>query len=256
MSIELTKDPFDIPNGYTVIAKVEGGKDNGKYIMVNGDNFKGNLKKLLKVKLEINDGEIMPVLYKNGISRVFIAGPTKSGKSYLLNKILGETDRPIYFFSRLEHDDSIDNENIRRINCQKFKEKDCDIDMKEFKDGIIVFDDAETFSDKNITKNLSTLRDGFLETGRHYVPAVLSTSHFLCNGMKTRQSLLESNCIIVFPRSGGLKYQFINYLKDRMAFNRNQISEITKLIPTTRWIAIYNEHPTTLISQHTVEIIN
>ncbi len=256
MSIKLSKSLNDKSlEDYTLVAIIEGGKYNKNYVFVSdkSDSPFKNIKKNIRIKIVIPDGVVTPLLNSQGPSRCLIAGPTKSGKSYLLNKMLKLTSRPIYLFSALDFDPSIDDGlDINRIDCNSLLESD--FDMSALEDGIVVFDDAETFKTKSLNSKVLELNNHIFERGRHHCPSTIKTSHFLLNGDKTRQGLLECNFIVMFHR-GGMKYQVINYLKDRLGFSKPQIETILSEARDSRWIALYTDHPMTLLTEHSVELI-
>lgn len=227
------------------------GKIGKKYLCIYSDeNDKYDHNKEYVCK---EGEEIEPLLSKKGLTRTLIAGPTGAGKSTLLRKMLQKTDKPVRFFSRLDHDDVIDPYiNVKRVDCSDL---DIDpIDIDELADHIVVLDDTDTFRNKQIVKELDNLADSALETGRHYdIPAIIRTSHFLLNNKKTRQSLLESNCIICFHRSG-LKYQLMNYLKTRIGLTPNQIREILNM--KGRWLAIFVNMPQCVFTDKEIKMID
>jgi energy-coupling factor transporter ATP-binding protein EcfA2 len=250
MSIKLLKKISDLKEGFTAIAIVKGGEYDNYLACISAVAERGTPS-----KIQLKKGEFIPLLNKDGISRVFMAGPTKSGKSTLLNKMLDHVakKRPIYLFSRLDHDESIKEtgRNLIRVNCYGLL--DTDLDIKELIDGVVVIDDADTFADKTIDKKMLRLNNQILETGRHYITAVIKTSHFLMNNVSTRQNLLESNFIIVFVR-GGLMYQFLNFLKTRLGFKGEKSDQIVNYAKEARWVGFYTDAPLTLMTETIIEV--
>lgn len=234
MSFSITKD---VGKDDVVLAIIKGGKLNGHYLTVRTEG-------LGKKNCQLKDGEFIPILSRNGINAVYLAGPRKSGKTTLMCKILNQANKDIYLFSRLGEgeDDSLclDTDNdVERVDINQLL--DYPMDWRELEGRIVVLDDAETAPDPRVNKAVQILADQILESGRRHIPAIIRTGHFLLNSKQTRQGLLESNFIVFFHRSGGLTYQIIRFLKEHAGLNKHQIEQVMAI--PGRWVGFFRDAP-------------
>ena len=84
----------------------------------------------------------------------YITGPSGSGKSAYTRKYLEQwrkknKDKEIYMFSSLPEDDSLDEIKPKRIRLDASLHED-PIDIDEFADSVMIFDDIAVISDKKI----------------------------------------------------------------------------------------------------------
>ena len=118
------------------------------------------IQKLLKTQLDFTDDEnkrCFPLPQKKS-ERIYVPAPSGSGKSTFIGMYLTELrkkykKRPIYIFSRVEEDAPLDKfKNTFRIplNRKTFEEEP--LEIENFKNGILIFDDIDTILDKPLVK--------------------------------------------------------------------------------------------------------
>ena len=155
-------------------------------------------------------------------------------------------------YSKMDKDDVIDC--IKGVKRIKLNEEilDADIDIKDLKNSLIICDDIDTITNKQVCKLVANLRDDLLENARHYNIYLCCVSHQILNYKSTRHLILESDIIVFFPRSGG--YQIKRFLKEYMSLERKQVDDVMKI--PSRWIAINkNTFPNTYIGENDIYIL-
>ena len=148
----------------------------------------------------------------------YVAGASGSGKSTFTKNLIIKhhilfPDSPIYLFSRLREDIAFDkleeNKIIIRIPIDEtFAAEPIDM-LSDIPDGsMVVFDDVDTFTDKNIMKNINDIKLQILELGRHKKIYCIITSHLINSNDRnaTRVIMNELSTITIFPRGGGSAY--------------------------------------------------
>jgi len=247
---------FSFNNGRAV-AKIKGGKYDGKIIHIdNGENEepttkskKGKKEKndILGTDFEIDDGklEIIPNLEQR--ETLYIAGPSGSGKSTFAAKYIQKYQKifhnPVYVFSR-------DNGGDKEINAlnpiyipitEDLLANPIDI-TEEMQDALILFDDCNTIQDDKVRKSVEKLINDILEVGRKLNIYIVVTSHLVIpNERKQARTIMnEMQVLTVFPKSGSS--QQISYcLKTYFGLNKDQIEEILSL--PSRQVTIYKTFP-------------
>lgn len=240
-------------DGETVLARIESrGKPTGEYVVARQTDRGGKRVKNERCIVMGNDEKLVPVLSRGGLKRVLLAGSTGCGKSMLAAKMLEQCPHEIVAFSRLAEDPSIDDHvKVTRIPLDALT--DTDIDMTDLAGKVLLADDWETYRDKKVVKKIQELVDSCLETGRHEgVSFVLRTTHHLLNGKVTRQALLESNGIALFPHSGGVKHGR-DFMKSRLGISGMVANRMMKT--PSRWIVMYMDTPNTAIFEDHIELL-
>ena len=139
MSYSIVKD---VGRDDVAIARIKGGKRDGEFLLIRPEGVG-------KKSFELRDGELIPVLSKNGANGVYIAGARRSGKTTLLSNILESTDKDIMLFTRLDdgEDPSLNIENpVERVDLNQLLDQP--MDWKECTSKIAIFDDAFTSPNK------------------------------------------------------------------------------------------------------------
>lgn len=200
-------------------------------------------KSALHKEIIINDGQIFPIPRVDGVERLYICGPSESGKTtyvynYLKKYVKMYPDRKIYIFSLVHDDDDIlDELNPTRIPItDKLLNKN--ILTEHFKNAIVIFDDVDTIRNKKLSNYVHSLRDDLLKTGRHYNISVITTNHFLVGGKETKAMLNESSSITIFPKAS-LNYRYM--LQTYCGFSKEQLKKLKNL--PSRWVTIYKRYP-------------
>ena len=190
----------------------------------------------------------------------YIIGRSGSGKSYFIKQWILNfyrqlyKKRKVYIFSALKDDKTLDDLTfIKRIKLdQEFLEDD-EIEIDDFKDSLLIFDDTDTIKDKNIKQKVDHILDEVLVIGRHHNISALITRHTATNGRDTKLILAESHSYVIFPNGMGNKS--ISYLLDNyLGLDKSQIKKIKKL--KSRAITINRTFPLTVVSEHECFVLN
>lgn len=222
------------------IAQIEGGKLNKKILYITDPKYRKGSE-----IIELKSGGVFIPLPSFDRQIAYIAGPSGSGKSWYA-KLFGQKykvlypENDIYLLSRVSNDPSLNdleaisiiNENIGDVNIEK--------DMKN--GALVIFDDCDTISDKQLKENVHKLQNDILECGRHQNIYQIVVSH-LINGndrKNTRTILNECHTLTIFPKAGST--YGINYvLKHYLGLSKKQIEEIISL--PSRWVTIGKNAP-------------
>ena len=101
-----------------------------------------------------------------------IRGVSGSGKSTYTRKYLEQykkkfKSRPIYLFSSLPSDESLDKVGPKRIKLDETLHTD-PIKVDELSESICIFDDIDVISEKKVREAVYDILNQVLEIGRHY----------------------------------------------------------------------------------------
>jgi len=228
-------------------AEVIDGKYKGVILRVSDDmKLKKNVKPVKKI--DIDDGQLVPVPNPNARQILYIAAPEGSGKSWFAATYMeGWRDlfpeNNAWVFSRKPNDEVIDSVGVKRIRLDKTLVTDPIDFLEEMEENdLVLFDDIETITDDKVKKAIYKLEADLIDVGRAHKIYVLSTSH-LINGndrIRTRTLLNSAHFFVIFP-IGGNAYQITYLLKQYVGLDREQIQDI--LNTTSRWIVISRKVP-------------
>ena len=200
------------------LCKVEKGKYNGYIVSVSDQqpNEEEDNEELIKEfkRLKIpNDSRFqhMPDTTRER-EILYITGCSGSGKSTYTRKFIeqlkkAKKDIPIYLFSALPDDESLDSVKPLRIQLDESLIED-PIDIKEFADSVVLFDDIDVIPDKKIREAVYEIMNMGLEIGRHYKINMVITNHLPTNGRDTRRILNEASSFTYFPHSANANIIF------------------------------------------------
>jgi len=213
----------------------------------NLENAEKHIDNMLKTRLLFEDKEtkLFPIPQKES-ERIYVPAPSGSGKSTFIGMYIEELrkkhkKRPIYIFSRVKEDKPLDRfKNTTRIPLEQEYFNRNPLEIEQFKNGILIFDDVDTILDKSLVKYVRGFRDDVLETGRHFNITALSTSHLIANFLATRTLINEAMSIVIFPK-GSSFYSISNFLERYMGFNKEKIRYVEDL--PTRWVWLWKEYP-------------
>jgi len=199
--------------------------------------------------IKLDSNEIIQQIPNKNAERdvLYITGASGAGKSYYCKNYLLQYNkayptRPIYIFSSLTEDETLDNAKIKNFKRIKLNQEflNLDLTLSDFKDCCIFFDDCDNISNKHLKSKIFNILNTLLQTARHSNTTVIVTSHLPTNGLETKIILAEAKSITIFPSTLGsrsIKYLLDNYL----GLDRNEIKFIKKL--KTRWFTIFRTSP-------------
>ena len=195
----------------------------------------------------LNDnGNVMVLPRCDKTERIYVAGPSDSGKSYWCKHYIEQwikmfPKRKIFLFSDVEEDKELDSlPNMYRIIINKeLVEKP--LQSSDFPDGsLVLFDDIDSIQDKPVLKAVETLRDHLLRRGRHESLYIIVSNHLITDYKTTRVVLNEATSYVFFPRSGashGIEYLLRRYC----GLDTKQIYKVMHL--NSRWVCVNKNAP-------------
>ena len=188
-----------------------------------------------------DDAEFVPIFDTKQERSVFmVCGMSGSGKStytaalcktyhqqYPKNRIILFSNKPTDpVFDVLSYVDRI------TISDELLKDP---ITLNELEKSLVLFDDVENTTSKEIDKELIRISDLIMMQGRSYKCSFVYISHQSNNYKATRNVLNEAHHIVVFP-SMCTKYS-LNYLFGKyFGFDKETITKICKL--PSRWVQV------------------
>jgi predicted AAA+ superfamily ATPase len=245
------------------LCKIEKGRYNNMLVSVT-DQFNNKedeesdelIKEFKRLQIPNESKfQIIPDLTKER-QILYVTGPSGSGKSTFTRKYIEELkkkkkDIPIYLFSALKEDESLDSVNPQRIVLDESLIED-PISLEELSDSICIFDDIDVLPDKKIREAVYKLLNWILETGRHTRTYCIVTNHLPTNGRDSRRILNEAHCFVYFPSSasGRIKY----FLQEYVGLDKRTITYIKK--QNTRWCCIFKHFPQVFVLEHEVGLLN
>ena len=202
------------------------------------------------------DIELVP-FPKNESQRLYVSGPTGSGKSTYCSKYIKNylrlpcnKNNRFFIFSDVETDDILDK--LKPIRVRLDEQLKDPIEPSVLKDSIILFDDIDSTPNKQVKKCVETLRDGLMTRGRHENITTLCTSHLMTNYRETRVVLNEASHITFFPRCGN-SYAIDLVLKKYCGLSKEQTEKAMNL--DSRWVTICKVYPMYVLYSHGVYLL-
>jgi len=182
---------------------------------------------------------------------LYVCGASGSGKSYFMktfvlnyHKIFPK--RPIFLFSALGSDETLDK--IKTIKRVEINDEFMDevFEISDFANSLILFDDCDTISEKAKKMKVMSIFNMIAELGRHENVSTAWLSHTANAGHETKKILNESTSVTFFPQTMGnraLKY----LLETTFGLDKKQIEKIRNL--DSRAVTILKTYPMTLMSE-------
>ena len=232
-----------------LIARVNGTK---KKLHVSCDNCDDTTHKEIKLQT----GQSFQMIPNPDKERqiLYICGASGSGKSFFAKQYCEEYTKlnkknPIYLFSSLPEDDSVDCiKNLKRVNIRDVDFVDEELDINDFKDSMIIFDDCDCISNKQVRAKIQSIAEMCLETGRHKSISIIFTSHTACNGHQTKKILNEAHTVTLFLRSlGGKALSYL--LESYFGLNKKQMKRIKSMKGDGRALTITKTYPQIAFSE-------
>lgn len=248
-----------------------------KNVLVDNRKIYGNY---LEVDPEVGEFQVTPkkVNLKNRTDMrrdiSYMTGPSGSGKTTAAAKQAKEyqemyPDNKICFISTINDNKDImklepifinikdsflieqnwfGSDKLRLINNPNAADADQNSD---FQDTLVIFDDLEAISDKELAKSIRDLQDQILNIGRHFRVSCIICKHLACEYNKTKQILLESDFITIFPRKSTPK-NLVYLLNKHLGFDNKTINMIINSDSPT--VTISAKYPHAIIESNSVYI--
>tara|TARA_R110000764_G_scaffold3125_1_gene13166 strand:+ start:1555 stop:2487 length:933 start_codon:yes stop_codon:yes gene_type:complete len=188
------------------------------------------------------DGEVTPMFDTSMERSVFmVAGMSGSGKSTYTAQLCKTyhkqyPDNNIVLFSNKPEDPVFDRLSfVDRVVITDDLMKE-PITLNELEKSLVIFDDVECTTSKEIDKELIRISDLILQQGRSYKTSFVYISHQSNNYKATRNILNEAHSVTIFPAM--VTRYSLNYLLGKyFGFTKEEITKICKL--PSRWVTIY-----------------
>lgn len=242
------------------IAQIIGGEMNGKIIYVNSSEDKEDLIKRPFTSLKLKNGRLQPIKSKNKERCVqYCFGASGSGKSTNVKNYikamrkLEKKEIPVYLFSYLDEDSSLDEINPLRVKIDE-ELLENPISLDEFEPGsIIIYDDVDCIPNAPLRKYLIALANEILQVGRHYNLNIIFTSHLPTLKNESRIILAEAHNIIWFPKCGGNMKQTNYLLKDYLGLTNDIINEQKN--SKSRWAMYGTRYPNYVMNERAIKLL-
>ena len=254
---------FNVEKVGDSITIIKGGEDDKTviYLNPNYENLDNNdevgLKKKQKQKsihyfdhLDLKDGKFEPYPdIKRERDCGMIVGASGSGKSYYVNMYMNNyrkafKKRPIYFFSMIAEDKSINPDLVKRVKLDESWISD-PLTIDDVKDCLCVFDDIEQIKNVQIKIKIFEFVNEILTTGRHTNTSIFLIVHYANNKSYLRDMLNECHTFTYFPRSGNRATNYL--LENYIGVDPKEIKKIKSL--NTRWATIYKNYPNCVMTE-------
>jgi hypothetical protein len=237
------------------IARVEGGKYDKKVLSIWTEfEEDDSMKRFNRIKI---DGKFQQIPDPDKEREIlYITGCSGSGKSTYSCKYIQQykkthKDNPIYLFSALTEDESLEPVKPNRIIIDERMITE-PLTCKDFENSLVIFDDIDVIGNQKLREAVYTLLNQILETGRHFKISCIITNHLPTAGKDTKRALNECSSITYFPHSGsgrGLKYLLTEYL----GLDKKTMSKIKN--SKSRWATIFKNYPMVAMTEKEVFLV-
>jgi hypothetical protein len=239
-----------------LLAKITDSKKNkNNLIYVVGDEKEGTFKNLV-----LSDNEKFQHIPDPNTERqiLYITGASGSGKSTytakytkLYKQIFKKN--PVYVFSALKDDESLDVIQPKRIKIDKESLLDDPIHVEDLNHSLCIFDDIDSIAEKPLKNAVFALLDSILTTGRHFFITCIITNHLPSSGHLTRQILNECHSITYFPHSGN-NGKLKKFLIDQVGLDKNDVIRNKK--SKSRWATIFKNFPMVNMTEKEIRLLD
>ena len=247
---------FNFNNVGKTVAVIKNGKYDKKVVCL--DSNINDVDKTSFKNLKISNDSKFQQLPNNKAERdiLYITGCSGSGKSTYTRMYLEQykkkfKNNPIYMFSSLKEDESLDSVKPQRFKIDDRLHED-PILVEDLKDSVVIFDDIDVISNKKNKEAVYNILNQVLEIGRHYKISCIVTNHLPTNGNWTRRILNESSTYVYFPASAGGKVKYL--LTEYLDIDKKQIKYFKSC--NTRWVSIGKKNPMYYITEHELGLLN
>lgn len=239
-----------------LLAKITDSKKNkNNLIYVVGDEKEGTFKNLV-----LSNNEKFQHIPDPNTERqiLYITGASGSGKSTytakytkLYKQIFKKN--PVYVFSALKDDESLDVIEPKRIKITKEALIDDPILIDDLANSLCIFDDIDCISDKKLKEEVYNILNQILETGRHFNISCIITNHLPSGGNYTRKILNECHTITYFPHSGN-NGKLKKFLIDQIGLDKNDVIRNKK--SKSRWATIFKNFPMVNMTEKEIRLLD
>lgn len=267
------------------LAKVVGGKHNGKIIYLHDPEYKccqkcslkcrgdccddcGNMKyhnnedeNIEYIKLDDNSKlEMMPTNLKKQSDCVFIVGMRGAGKSYELMKYLKNYKKlyprqRVYMFSMKKSDELLDDLIDKRVDLDEYVEKG-GLTSDDFNEpACVVFDDCDVLPNEKGTMlrtKIFTLMNQLIQVSRSKNITVCQTSHVCLGNEETKHVLNGMSSFTFF--SHAVSAQIKACLEKYIGLSKENRKLILDL-KNTRPITIFRTAPMVVLTDKEIFIL-
>jgi Cdc6-like AAA superfamily ATPase len=241
------------------LCRVEGGKLNNKIISISTkDEDDADITKKFNTLTLTGTSKFQQIPDIETERQIgFITGASGSGKSTYIKKYVMQYKKafkknPIYLFSALKEDESLDEVKPSRIKIDDDLVSN-PIDIEEFKNSMVIFDDIDVIRDKKQREAVYDILNQVLEVGRHHNISCWVANHLPTAGKDTRRILNEAHFIVYFPHSGSARQ--LNYLlQDYIGLDKKDIKKLKN--SKSRWATIFKNYPMIAMTEKDIFIIS
>ena len=230
------------------LAVIKGGKYKDEKLYLNDKPADDAVGKAFE-KMKLDDGVFQPLPNTKKERDIgMIVGASGSGKSTFVNKWCVEykkayPKRPIYMFSNLTEDKSLDGLDIHRIVIGGNLLTD-PLSVADFAESLVLFDDIDVIREKVLKDTVYQIMNEILETGRHHKVSALITNH-LATGPLLKRILNEAHFFVYFPfgATRSTKYVLENYI----GVDKKDVAKIKAC--KSRWACVFKNYPSCVITE-------
>jgi|694.fasta_scaffold115458_3 hypothetical protein len=254
----MTKNKFNFEKVGTPIARVVGGKQNGKIVYLYSPLPNEEPEELLDPfeSIHIEDG-LLQKIHNPYTERevLYFTGRSGSGKSYQIGKYLEQykksrKNNKIYLFSPVNEDDALDKYITKRVTLDSSIYEQ-PFEIRDFENCCLIFDDTDVITDKKIKTAVYNLMNQSLETGRHHNITVCIVNHLASDRNTTKRILNECHYFCFFPANinANLKYTLSNYV----GIEKEDLAHIRKT--ESRHCYIYKNFPLFILTERDIWLV-
>jgi len=236
-----------------ILAKITDGKYKNKIVYVIPEEKTNSFK-----QLNLKDGKFQQCPDPNTERQIlYCTGASGSGKSTYISKyaLLYKKifpKNPIFVFSALKDDESLDVIKPRRFKITKEALIDDPIKIEDLSNSLCIFDDIDCITDKTLKEAVYAVLKSILETGRHFFISCAVVNHLPSNGHSTRTILNEAHSIVYFPHSGN-NGKLKKFLLDQVGLDKQDY--INNKRAKSRWATIFKNYPMVNMTETSISIL-
>lgn len=238
-------------------------KEENKHFITDDEILKNIFDEIVNNKketteLKLIDGEFLILPDKD--FRMYIAGKTKCGKSYISGNVARQykrmyKDNDVYLISKVENDEAYKNIDYHKVNFSNYIEEPPESISEEFGSNcLLIFDDIDTIDGK-MGKIIQNMINQACQMGRHNNISVIICTHYLTNYAKSAIQLSECEYYVVYPK--GTTEKKLNYMLSTYGdIDDKYLKDIRKM---GRWVLISRDqitYPSYLISENKIKILD